>query len=300
MTSLCDRWLQGMESSDTGLLSLNNLYYDMKEKRLPPGLITQLLDSIEDGIDEQDFLVTKATDFLEKVIESDPLAYVAMGRPTINFAGSCSRVVPAHVAIRDNVDLRRAGWPAAEAYAVSDDDLRDLESRFGDVARGSIPADPPDPTRPRRRSNERAWVTQTAAIDALTLALGPDETLATAVRDALGLAYLQDSEKLVEIIYPPACMLPDKLAPPTFFDGSPYFVFRCSTRPDGWGETIDLSKQGRSLPEAVHGPTRVTSEFRLRYLLKTEGLKWNVIPSDIAGGCVHPWPAPMSRKELGQ
>jgi len=126
-----------------------------------------------------------------------------------------------------------------------------------------------------------AWFTRTEECPDLTK--GPNSTLATHIRNWLGLAHIDDGRPLfafvsnASLFEPPQGLL-RTLARPTIFDGIDMAWFkhrRCNSYepPDGWGRTVDLvgvAKHPVEIrdggPEAVLGSVAIPGNFRCLYI----------------------------------
>lgn len=125
------------------------------------------------------------------------------------------------------------------------------------------------------------WITHTKLLDRIKSRYRTTGFMLEAVRNALGLYWVDVDDKLLEIEYP-ANFLQD-LHTPTIFDaGLRNQYFQPQKESGGWGRTIHLKTLKKSLPECVHWiallPRAAESYKRLGRLTNEQpdvsSLKW--------------------------
>jgi hypothetical protein len=249
------RWFGRAAKTLIGQIFLSNLIFDVHHSRIPPDILRDVLRKLGT---ELHVAGAKATPLsaMNAVVDSAPHQFLCRG-PKIRSTAApeqLSRVVDFGSLERRNLSLRRVGGSPAVRGVKVDKLVEDLQ-RFGlkGKTRGEM-----------RGYRPFAWVTTTESITDLRRSFGGSD-LASEVRNQAGLRHLwkDNTEWLVEITYPPNTYAYATLAAPTFLEGSPSRVFRCTYSSDGWGRAVDLRTYNDSMVEAVHLPVPFTDEFEL-------------------------------------
>jgi hypothetical protein len=254
-------WIDVMEQSPGGEAILSNILYDCTEHHLPPGLIREFFENLQDALgggESVDILKV----FFTTTHNPD---YLCRGSAITNLP-QLSRVVEANSFIRHNVEFLDTAMEVSSVDSTLLEQCQLLEgsdsSTFGKKTLGN--------------ARGFAWVTQTEVLKNLRELTSPSQ-LATVVRDSLGLCNFQSNkllscypnELLLEVVYPQN--IHTSLVPvvfPTFIEGvrTGGFSFYRSQRCNGWGRTVRLDDPNDGLPEAVHRSIPFEYGFKVRII----------------------------------
>jgi hypothetical protein len=229
-------------------LLLSNLLHAFRTKRLPENTLAVLFDKVlaiwttEGG---------RAADTIVEHIVDEQLANFLCHASAVS-GECCSRVTDDKSLVGHNIDYRELGFPFVD----------DVPPSLLTMLEAGIP--PGGARNFMRGERPFAWVTATNRLRAVIDEHRDDKTVASTVRDVLGLSDYGADQLLVEIVYPDAVIKSLPLAPPTFFEGGVGVVFRAKSATDGWGRTVNLRTHDDGLPEGVHAPIPFTEDFRVR------------------------------------
>ena len=102
------------------------------------------------------------------------------------------------------------------------------------------------------------WVTKLAVLNKY-ISLGSDK-----LRNILGLTHYNEDQILCVVEYPTNHIV--QLRNPTALDAACNYIFWSRGKRGSWGRTVDLDTSLDGLPEAVHGPLQLTSDFRFKFI----------------------------------
>jgi hypothetical protein len=279
-------WADAVSQTDRGCLLLVNLAHEIVYGSIPPEVLSRLVTVVADAWLENAGRSTAMQVFRDglKRIGAEALC---QGQPTLQPPQRCSRIMTAPDFVRHHVKLEKGGLtPEVEVPLHLIQRLED--EGLENFAQGTL-----------KTAQPVVWVTDSRQVESVRASSAPPSMaatgseiceIATQLRERLGLNHYADDQQLLELVYPEA--LPGEqcqLHPPTVLDGIGSIYYRSGRTHDGWGVTVDLTSGGAGLPEAVHPPTCLTSEFRVRNLGRIRGNNTQIDYRRVAGQAPTQW-----------
>src|ERR1051325_11321229 len=181
------RWCEDVAATDTGKVSLSNMMFDIRNRKLDPTTLRDFLQDVKVNWSSTADDRPPET-IIRDVVKKRPAKYLGQALRPIPGAPGCSTVISAQVFHRHHLRLRRLGWNNCGEY-VPEARLRKLEKTLAGIVKGTLP-----------RNGGIAWVTKTSQIDAFRMTVA-NQNLASEVRSHLGLAHHYEQMQLIELRY---------------------------------------------------------------------------------------------------
>jgi len=286
-------WADAVKGTDRGSLLLANLAHELDSESIPAELLARLVGALADC-----WLGRAGNTPLEvfrNSLKRVGAAALCQGQPTLPRPQRCSRIMTAPDFVRHHVKMESGGL--IPEYEVPTHVIQHLEQDgLADLAKGVL-----------QTSQPVVWVTESSAIERVRAASEPPRTdaaakgaeiceIATQLRERLGLNHYAEDQQLLELVYPEGLRDDEcPLHPPTILDGIGSIYYR-SGRIGGWGVTVDLASGEAGLPEAVHPPTNLTQEFRVRNLGRIRSNKTCISYTNIAERAPTQWSSSLLEK----
>lgn len=279
-------WAAEVKETDRGALLLVNLAHELDRDSIPTELLARLVNALADC-----WLKRAGNTPMEVFRKSLRLVgeeVVCQGQPTLPPPQRCSRIMTATDFVRYHVKIESGGLiPELE---VPPHVIQYLEQEgLAELAKGIL-----------KTSQPVVWVTDSSEIERVRAGSErpPANTtsgaeiceIATQLRERLGLNHYAEDQHLLELVYPEG--LPDDacpLHPPTILDGIGSIYYRSGRSIGGWGVTVDLASGEAGLPEAVHAPTNLTEDFRVRNLGRIRGNNTRITYAGVAERAPTQW-----------
>jgi len=245
-------FIEALEISAEGKAFLSNILFDSKENCLPQDLIRNYLQGLINEWDSGNKLMRPEIFVRKYSIDLDrrnPAAFFCQGRKISSGSQDCSRVMDVQDLIVNNIDISKIGF-AINGYVLNKQ-ISQLE-KFGlkNITIGDM-----------RTDRSFAWVTKTKEIESIRK--NHKHSLASRIRDKLGLLHFSKDNHLIEVIYPKKT-LKNNLRIPTFIEGNPSLVYKSCHSSDMWGKTCDIQTYNEGCSEAVHSKVAFTGDFRVK------------------------------------
>lgn len=270
VASMCEiinplwQWIEAMQLSEHGQITLLNLIYDIQFNRLSQNTICNFLNRFNEflrnyDLNNQDDLSTFAPMLFNKFLKYsdtniDP-PYFCQCNNQLNTV-DCSRIMIWDDFIEYNLNLSNVpGFKFTDA-SPNQNFIHQVQIYWN---QGQIEA-----KGEMKTSRPFAWVTKASELER---AKNQQSECASLVRDRLGLLHFKTG-RLVEIKYPQLDSIQLNLRAPTVFDShcNSDSIYKSMDTEEGWGSTISLDDSQEGLPEAVHCAIEFSNFFEIEDL----------------------------------
>jgi hypothetical protein len=242
------KWQDILSNDPDGSRWLDNFEHDVTWGNIPAPTVRKFLDNVESALAARTPNATEIFKAIVVIIKGDPVSYDLQGLAPA-FQRPYSRVLEVDDYALYNVDLAAAGIeisPQTVDYVW--DNLHEITP---DYHKGYM-----------MTTRKFFWATLRSRLENLNNVVLPG-TVASEVRDCLGLAHVAANRRLLRVDIPPDLLMGKRVRAPTSFDASQSGVFLSAKDPNGQGWALHLRSWVRCGEEFVIEVLNFTDAFHV-------------------------------------